>query len=96
MNPEDFESELQRHPIRSVPETWRKEILAAAHARNPRRNWLEAFRISIGNLFAPNRPRWCAVGAAWALILFLQFSATEPSSMPLSPGNPEWFPGEGR
>jgi len=88
MKPDDFESELQRHAIRSMPKEWREEILAVARARasvpsiglnSVKHDRLGRFRIAAANLFSPNRWSWSAIAAAWALILFLQASASEPT-----------------
>jgi len=82
MKPDDFESELQGHAMRSIPEGWREEILTAALARkpaSPKKDWLKSVQMELVTLFAPNRWSWGAVAAAWAVILFLQTSSSEPS-----------------
>jgi len=82
MKPDDFESELQRHAMRSIPEGWREEILTASLTRKPsrsRKDSLKSLRIALEALLSPNRWSWSAVAAAWAVILFLQTSSSEPS-----------------
>ncbi len=73
MKPDEFEQQLQRQPLRSPPEEWRREILEAANAAarartlafNPPgepwwREWLW-----------PSPRAWGGLAAAWVLILSL-------------------------
>ena len=73
MKPDEFEQQLQRQPLRSPPEEWRREILeaanAAARARTPAfsppgepwwREWLW-----------PSPRAWAGLAAAWVIILAL-------------------------
>jgi hypothetical protein len=73
MKPDEFEQQLQRQPLRSPPEEWRREILeaanAAARARTPAfsppgepwwREWLW-----------PSPRAWGGLAAAWVIILAL-------------------------
>ncbi len=73
MKPDEFEQQLQRQPLRSPPEEWRREILeaanAAARARSPAfsppgepwwREWLW-----------PSPQAWSGLAAAWVIILAL-------------------------
>ena len=78
MKPDDFESELQRHTVRPLPEEWRKEILTAANARGSKADWLKVFRLAIGIVPTPNRRSWSAIAAAWVVILLLQTNTSEP------------------
>ena len=73
MKPDEFEQQLQRQPLRSPPEEWRREILEAANAAaragspafNPPgepwwREWLW-----------PSPRAWAGLAAAWVIILTL-------------------------
>jgi hypothetical protein len=73
MKPDEFEQQLQRQPLRTPPEEWRREILeaanAAARARTPAfsppcelwwREWLW-----------PSPRAWAGLAAAWVIILAL-------------------------
>src|SRR5260370_41065103 len=73
MKPDEFEQQLQRQPLRSPPEEWRREILeaanAAARARSPACNppcepwWRE--------WLWPSPRAWAGLAAAWVIILAL-------------------------
>jgi len=73
MKPDEFEQQLQRQPLRSPPEEWRREILeaanAAARARSPACNppcepwWRE--------WLWPSPRAWAGLAAAWVIILSL-------------------------
>ncbi len=80
MKPDEFEQQLQRQPLRSPPEEWRREILeaanAAARARTPAfsppgepwwREWLW-----------PSPRAWGGLAAAWVIILAL--NAAKPGT----------------
>src|SRR5258708_8838708 len=89
MKRDEFEQHLQRQPLRSPPEEWRREILeaanAAARARTPAfsppgepwwREWLW-----------PSPRAWGGLAAAWVLILSLNTAklATPPGVASVSP-----------
>ena len=38
MNPDDFETRLQRQPMRQIPGAWREQILSAARQASPARH----------------------------------------------------------
>jgi hypothetical protein len=73
MKPDEFEQQLQRQPLQSPPEEWRREILeaanAAARARSPACNppcepwWRE--------WLWPSPRAWAGLAAAWVIILSL-------------------------
>ncbi len=73
MKPDEFEQQLQRQPLRSPPEEWRREILeaanAAARAQTPAFNppcepwWRE--------WLWPSPRAWAGLAAAWVIILAL-------------------------
>jgi hypothetical protein len=87
MKPDDFEQELQRQPIRSVPEEWRTGILQAARhdARSQRlashvepifwwRHWLW-----------PCPQAWAGLAAVWMIILGLNATARKPLALAANP-----------
>jgi hypothetical protein len=76
----EFENQLQRQPMREIPQHWRVRIIAAAQPAPSR--WHEWFQ--------PWPQAWKALGAAWVLILALHFTTPdEPrkagNSYPLTP-----------
>ncbi len=93
MNPDDFEKQLERQPLRTVPAGWRAGILLAARessvsqpsTSNPRRVawWRE--------LFWPCPQAWAGLAAVWVVILLIHFSSAErtesivAASVPPSP-----------
>ncbi len=77
MKPDNFESRVQRQPLRQVPADWRAAILAAAEEMNARSSraetsWWLAWML-------PSRVGWAALGAAWLLIIGLSFSGPAES-----------------
>ena len=91
----DFEKQLQRQPLRTLPPEWRGEILrAAVPAPAPPRRLISNFKFQISNLLWPCPQAWAGLAAAWLVILGLNFtSRTSPSpgltaakaDFPLSP-----------
>ncbi len=78
MNPDEFEKQLQRQPIRPVPAQWRREILAAAKAQ------LETaarpgLRARLSAIFWPCPEAWAGLAAVWAMIFFLNAGMGERS-----------------
>ena len=96
MNPEDFESQLRRQSLRSLPSEWRREILATA-AENVRSATAPlvpqcAGFSGLAALFWPHPGAWAGLAAAWVAIAALNHAAagSEPatvakSSPPTSP-----------
>ena len=77
MNPDDFENQLRRTPIRPAPEAWRGEILRAAHAAapakpEPQQWWRE--------LLWPCPRAWAGLAAAWVVVLASQYDGSEARS----------------
>jgi hypothetical protein len=77
----DFEKQLERQPMRELPQEWRAEILAAARAAQAdspgsRRT---GFLAQISSLFWPYQRGWAALGAAWVVILLFHFTAPNES-----------------
>ncbi len=75
MKENDFEANLQRHPLRSTPPEWRQEILrnALAVCPEPRAiptwlNWIEA-------LTRPRPLAWGGMAVAWVVVAMLQLAA---------------------
>ena len=89
MKPDDFESRLQRQPLRQIPPDWRAEILAAAreaqaphHApRSTRQSFLTTISHQLSTFFWPHPKAWGGLAAAWIFIFVLHFSARETSPM---------------
>ncbi len=79
MNTDDFEKDLQRQPLRSVPAEWRQPILEAARASAPRHSastvaqplawWRE--------LLWPCPQAWAGLAAVWLVILFVNGAAPD-------------------
>ncbi len=74
MNPDDFENQLRRHPVRPVPADWRAEVLDAAravplapHAPRPAPSFLYS-------LFWPHPAAWAGLAAIWIAILAVNYS----------------------
>ncbi|MDB6068232.1 MAG: hypothetical protein JWR26_4440 [Pedosphaera sp.] len=82
MNPDDFEPELQRRPIRPVPAAWRAEILAQAHEAAAATNSVpRAMQQSFSwrELFWPVPQAWAALAAIWIVILAVNYSTADKS-----------------
>ena len=85
MKSDDFESRLQRQPLRQMPPAWRAEILAAAreaqapvHAsRITHHSWLSTFNHQLSTLFWPHPKAWAGLAAVWIAIIALNFSARD-------------------
>jgi len=85
MKPDDFESRLQRQPLRPIPPEWRAEILAAARAaqvpyhsspvtRHPQPSWPYSILYSLSSLLWPHPKAWAGLAAVWIFILAVNFS----------------------
>jgi len=89
MNQDEFESRLQRTPLKQIPGEWRDEILAAAFTvavdidrritpiRAPAftATWPRHLR----ELFWPHPIAWSALAAIWLMIAVAQFAIREPA-----------------
>jgi hypothetical protein len=79
---EQFESRLNRQPVKPVPAGWRAEIMAAARAaqtsRHPspvtRHSWLSTINDQLSTLLWPHPKAWAGLAAVWILILTMNFS----------------------
>ena len=78
----DFEKQLQRQPLRTLPPAWRGEILHAA-TPPPRRHFLSTLNSQLSTIFWPCPQAWAALAAVWLVILGLNFAGrtTEPRGM---------------
>ncbi len=81
MNPDNFEQQLQRQPLRPPPAAWREEILTAARA-----NVRPASPAAEPDLFVGWRAllariplAWGAVAAVWAVIIGVNLLMSGPS-----------------
>lgn len=89
MKPDDFESRLQRQPLRQIPPAWRVEILSAArdvqtarHAsRLTHQSWLSTLNHQISTLLWPHPKAWAGLAAVWICILVMNLSAHDGSPM---------------
>jgi len=80
MKPDDFESQLQRQPLRNLPTEWRGEILSAAQARmiaEPEPGfWAAVWQ----EVFVKARMAWGGMAAVWLVALVLNLSSgSEPT-----------------
>jgi hypothetical protein len=81
MNPEDFEQQLERQPLRAVPGDWRAGILQAAReSSSPQPSTNNPQRIAWWRqLFWPCPQAWAGLAAAWVVILTIGFLSAERS-----------------
>ena len=90
MKPDDFESRLQRQPLRQIPPDWRREILASAHdaqaARHPslvtrhlKLSRPSAILHSLSSLLWPHPKAWAGLAAVWIFIFAVNFSMRDAS-----------------
>lgn len=90
MNPEEFESRLQRMPLKQPPGEWREEILAAASTVaadvNQRTSSVRELKFAatwqqrLRDLFWPHPVAWGAMAAVWLVIGVVQLALHEPTS----------------
>ncbi len=81
MNPDDFEKQLQRQPLRQPPAAWRGEILAAARAniRATQRPAEAGLLASWRALLTRFPVAWGAVAALWLVIIGANSLLSGPS-----------------
>lgn len=85
MKPVEFERQLQRQPLRTVPAEWRSEILRAARAESrprpstltPRPSWLSTLNPRLSTLLWPCPEAWAAMAAIWVASLVLHFNTDQ-------------------
>jgi hypothetical protein len=76
----DFESRLQRQPLRELPRDWRADILAAAATPAGRRSrgaTGEGETHGEGASTWPSLRAWATLGAAWVVIFLLHFTSPD-------------------
>ena len=107
MSPDDFETCLQRQPLRQIPGEWRKEILSAArqassaqHAPRstlhvaPRPSLLSTINHQLSTLLWPHPAAWTGLAAVWLLILGINLTtrdATTVAAEHAAPVSPQSF-----
>jgi hypothetical protein len=88
MNPDDFENELRRRPIRPVPAEWRAEILRAANAASPAPraprlapSLLSTINARLSAIFWPHPAAWAGLAGVWVVISVLNWSAADHTEL---------------
>jgi hypothetical protein len=81
MNPEDFEKQLERQPIRPVPAAWRAEILKAAEAAGPAPSFLSTINSQLSTLLWPCPQAWAGLAAVWVVIFALNHASLDKPDM---------------
>ncbi len=78
---DDFETRLQRQPLRRIPAEWRAEILAAAAERRPAKvagvTLASVIKSRLRELFWPAPQAWAGLAALWLVVLALNFATRE-------------------
>jgi hypothetical protein len=81
MNPEDFEKQLERQPLRPVPGAWRTDILKAAHAASPAPSFLSTLNTQLSALLWPCPQAWAGLAAVWLVILVVNYANEDKSEI---------------
>ncbi len=88
MNPEDFEKQLQRQPLRPVPADWRADILKAANAvssapntAHPTPSLLSTIHSQLSALLWPCPQAWAGLAAVWLVILAVNYAGEDKSEI---------------
>jgi hypothetical protein len=79
MNLDEFERELKRRPMRTVPNEWRREVLSRARREQMVTN-TQAIKCWWRELLWPSPRAWASLAATWAIILILNAGSREPSA----------------
>lgn len=79
---DDFETTLQRQPLRRIPAEWRTDILAAAEAERRQTTIASATLASVcksrlRELFWPAPQAWAGLAALWLVVVALNFATRE-------------------
>ncbi len=76
MKPDDFESQLQRQPLRGLPAEWRAEILSAAQEAVRQAESEPGFWATLWEeLFVAPRKLWGGMATVWLVALILNLSS---------------------
>src|SRR5580765_2848428 len=98
----DFEKELERRPLRKLPEEWRREILAVcqASARGLQppsqisRDRGQEGRVWWRELFWPCPQAWAGLAVVWVIIIGLHLiagsEAGSSAQFAATPASAEW------
>jgi hypothetical protein len=88
MNPEDFEKQLQRQPLRPVPADWRADILKAVdvassepRAPRPAPSFLSVINSQLSSLLWPCPQAWAGLAAVWLVILAVNYASEDKSEI---------------
>jgi hypothetical protein len=84
MKPDDFESQLQRQPLRGLPAEWRREILSAAQEAVAQSEPVKpAVPVSWWReLLWPCPQAWVGLAAVWVLIAGLNLATNRGEARP--------------
>src|ERR1051326_3770768 len=91
MNTDDFEKQLQRQPMRRLPDQWRDSILSACRDRIASADPSIVHHPSSSSdswwrkLFWPCPQAWVGLAAVWVVTLVLQLMAASEPPRSISP-----------
>jgi hypothetical protein len=95
MNPEDFERQLQRQPLRPVPAAWRADILKAADAASsvpytprPDPSFLSTLNSQLSALLWPCPKAWAGLAAVWLVIFAVNYASEDKSEIVMAKSPP--------
>jgi hypothetical protein len=94
MNPDDFETRLQRQPLRQIPGKWRDDILSATrqaspaehaprttHHFLPSRSLLSTLHHQLSTLLWPHPAAWAGLAAVWLVILGINLTTRDAATI---------------